>query len=176
MISSLNPPEGNPPRLDPDKMRDALSSRVRTEILMILERHERTLEALQQDLSGGHSIEDLKYHVEILQAADLLESTTPEMSTDPVVYRLKRDVLLDPRFLSHQVAIEDQESPFCNWLELQVDEVGEAQLLEVMRAARLQFLMAEEQSQGRSEMSDQKLRRVVVGVVGFYPTTPEDGK
>jgi hypothetical protein len=170
MLSSQSTPDGRSPRLIADKLRVALSSPIRIRILMALEGECATLTDLTERISPDVSLKDIKYHVEILEAGGCLsvESVSREKGTAQDIYRAKPDVFLDPLYLDRATASEEQESLGLHWMEVFVDPVGGAQVLEILWSTRLQFLMAEEQSRARLRFSeDEELVPMVVGAVGF---------
>lgn len=154
-------------------MKVALSHRVRVEILKELDKQVASVEELTETLGGDPSLDDVKYHLGILGKAGCLEvdGVEPVEGTTRSVYRIRRDVFLDPFLLDRSLAIEGHSDLVCNWLELDVDEVGEAQITEILRIARLELLMVEEQSQGRREVAGSELTPVVVGTLGFRANT-----
>lgn len=116
--------------------------------------------------------------VGILDRAGCLEVTRVEAQegTTQVAYRIKPDVMLDSSLLKRLLTSEGPQDLLYNWLEFEVDQIGKAQLLEILRNARLAVLMVEEQSVGRREMTGETLTPVVFGMLGFRPNTGEAGR
>jgi DNA-binding transcriptional ArsR family regulator len=171
MMLPVDPPDERAPRLEAKGMKEALSHWARVEILMVLDKQAVSVEELTEAIASNLSIDDVKYHLGVLDEAGCLEVTqgNPSTGTTRVVYRIKRDVLLDPFLLERPFTTDGPPDLIYNWLEIDVDEIGKAQLLEVLSNARHSVLMVEEQSVGRRGMTGENLTPVVVGIVGFRP-------
>lgn len=167
MMCGATPTGRDPARFAAGKVKEALSQQVRIEILMTLEKRGLTTAELAEQLPGEHSIKDLRYHLQVLDGVGCLELEQGKTQDGPGVYRVKNDYLGGPLDLERPVAIEDQVELALNWREIEVDQVGEAQVAEILRNTRIEFLTVEEQTLARSRVSPSKPRSIVVGVVAF---------
>jgi hypothetical protein len=152
----------------PRKRRAALSSAVRIRLLLTLEGRSSTLQELSRLVGMEESVASLNYHLGVLIDAELVWKVEGRDEDLPPLYRAAPDLCLQPENSSRPVAIEEQPSLAENWLEILTDERGEEHLLDILRLARLSFLMVEEESLARARRdSEIQVRPVVAGAVAF---------
>jgi hypothetical protein len=157
-------------------IRLALSHPIRVYFLYQLEGHPKTLKQLAKELPHPKALNELKYHVDILLDSGLVQIARGHVSegSSERVYSARLDAMLeDLPEADARVAFEDQPCLHQCWLEIETDQMGRAQLAEVNRATRLQFLIVEEQSLLRSKLGGEELQTVVVGAVAIRSPTDE---
>jgi hypothetical protein len=117
-------------------------------LLAALEQCESSGSRLRRKLGQEVDLAAVVYHLRVLEEAGCLETveSNPEGGVAETIYRAKRDVFLDPAYRAHVGAIENEETLVLHWSRVKVDDVGWDQLVDLLRAVRVQFEAIEEQS------------------------------
>ncbi len=138
----------------------------------------------------------VSYHVKVLHECDCIEvfrTRRGSRGADEHLYRAKPDTFLGaagmrkaPRsvrssltgaalqtFIDHAVdaletgTIDDREDTTLNWMAIAVDQFGWDQVVDLMRATRIQLMAIHEQSKFRLAVLTQDGTPLIVGIAAF---------
>jgi DNA-binding transcriptional ArsR family regulator len=152
-----------------DKLAHALSHPLRIKLMEVLERRTASATMLREQIGEDVSLSSLSYHLGVLYDAGCLEplSGTADQGKADIRYRAAPGRTLGPDFETHVGVAEAREDELLNWREIIVDRVGNAQVLDILRAARLQFVEIESQSEQRLAVTGDEGGVLMVGVVAL---------
>lgn len=181
MLTDRNGGHGGPhddsAEIGRDKLVHAISNPVRVAILELLERRiVATAPELRSELDAEVSLGLLAYHLRILcDGGCVVPERIPAMGAEPqMAYRAKMGrIAVDPVLESKVPVPTIEPDEFLHWRELQLDEVGQEQLMEILQLASRQLLVIKEQSQRRLEITETGGTRFVAGAIAFR--SPKNG-
>jgi DNA-binding transcriptional ArsR family regulator len=154
-----------------DRLVQALSHPRRLQLLAALERREATASVLKGGLEEEVGLNSVVYHLSVLQEAGCLElvESKPNGGTIERTYRANPNVFLDPVYRTHAGTAVAGEGLALNWSEVEVDDVGFDQVIDLLQAVRAQLLEVEEQSKQRLSLAGQDGVSLTVGVAALKP-------
>jgi DNA-binding transcriptional ArsR family regulator len=194
-----------PDRIDPRLVR-ALVHPLRVEILQLLNEREASPNEMMDILD--FPLGNIAYHARVLEKCGCIEVVRTERRRGAVEHFFRavprsyighQDWRKVPRsvrgevtgasldsFISRVVAaleagtIDDREDSTLNWMALAVDELGWAQVAEVLDETLARLQAVHTQSRGRLEITGEEATQMIVGLAAFEaakpPETPGDGE
>ena len=191
-------PERRPDQIDSSLMW-ALAHPLRIEILQVLNEREASPNELMDLL--GKPLGNVAYHARVLEKCGCIEQVRTEQRRGAVEHyfravprsyigyqdwrklpRSVRPVITGASFESfvnrlidalQAGKIDDREDTTLNWMSMAVDEVGWAQVAEVLNETLARLQSVHEQSRHRLEMTGDEATAMIVGLAAFEAATPE---
>lgn len=169
---------GQPPSKSDEKVIQALAKPQRLELLARLEQDSASPEMIRDET--GMTLESIAYDLKILLDAGCVEigESRPIGGTVENYYRATPDVFFNPVFSAMAGMIDIRDNTVLNWTRVEVDEFGLVQISELMRSARAQVMLIQEQSEQRQEIHEKELIPLIVGVAAAQTSNlapPETG-
>jgi DNA-binding transcriptional ArsR family regulator len=160
-----------------DKLAHALSHPLRLKLMEVLERRVASSAMLLEQVGEDIPLSSLSYHLGVLHDAGCLECLrdSPEQGEVEIRYRAAPGRALAPDFEIHAGIAEARVDELVNWREIIVDKVGQAQVLDILRTARLQLIEIESQSEQRLALTGDESGVLMVGVVALRAPSDASG-
>jgi DNA-binding transcriptional ArsR family regulator len=180
MLDSPTPSEGEGSEerdIAADKLVHALSHPMRIKLMELLERQVASSAMLIEQIGDDVSLSYVSYHLGVLHDAGCLEPLggTPDQGEAEIRYQAAPGRALEPDFETRVGVAKVREDELLDWREIIVDRVGQAQVLEVLRSARLQLIEVESQSEQRLAMTGDARSVLMVGAVAIKAPSGQDG-